>query len=116
MNLFKHNLNSSAYRWTSNSMIFFVPTFFFFCVSQRGLNQLQHHGVGGHSDSGHPNKERGVPVTVQGLRTNPKDGESHAILFDAEALIGKHLNTTKLEYRYDLLKFMGLSDSSTEIV
>lgn len=55
---------------------------------QRGLNHLQHLSGTGHHDSDHHLKERSIPLTFQGLRTNTTDGEFHAVFFDAEALIG----------------------------
>lgn len=33
-------------------------------------------------------KGRAMPLMIQGLRTNPKDPESHILCFDIEALIG----------------------------
>ena len=34
-------------------------------------------------------RSRTNPLLIQGLRTNPKDQESHILFFDVEALIGK---------------------------
>ena len=34
-------------------------------------------------------RSRSNPLLIQGLRTNPKDQESHILFFDVEALIGK---------------------------
>ena len=65
--------------------------FLFILKRQRGLNQLQHLSGPGHHDSDHHLKERSIPLTFQGLRTNPIDGEFHAVFFDAEALIGEFL-------------------------
>lgn len=31
------------------------------------------------------------PMLIQGLRTNNKDPDSHVVLFDAEALIGRKI-------------------------
>jgi len=61
-------------------------------AAMRGLNQLQHLSASGHHDSDHHLKERSLPLSFQGLRTNPTDGEFHAVFFDAEALIVQLLN------------------------
>ncbi|XP_046440938.1 WD repeat-containing protein 7-like isoform X2 [Daphnia pulex] len=53
----------------------------------RGLNQLQHASASGHHDSGDHAKDRGVPLTIQGLRSNASEKEFHAVFFDAEALV-----------------------------
>lgn len=41
-----------------------------------------------HTDGGVDTKTRAFPLMIQGLRTNPKDPESHILCFDVEALIG----------------------------
>jgi hypothetical protein len=33
-------------------------------------------------------RSRSHPLMIQGLRTNPKDQDSHVLFFDVEALIG----------------------------
>lgn len=43
----------------------------------------------GHQDSGDHVKDRGVPLSIQGLRSNGNESEFHAVFFDAEALVGK---------------------------
>nr|XP_018905616.1 PREDICTED: WD repeat-containing protein 7 isoform X1 [Bemisia tabaci] len=56
-------------------------------ATQRGLHQLQqlHHST--HRDGMEQHKSRASPLMIQGLRTNPKDPESHILCFDIEALI-----------------------------
>lgn len=57
---------------------------------QRGIHQLQqlHHSK--NNDEGEQQRSRAFPLMIQGLRTNPKDPESHILCFDIEALIGKY--------------------------
>ncbi|PNF24262.1 WD repeat-containing protein 7, partial [Cryptotermes secundus] len=56
-------------------------------ATQRGLHQLQqlHHAT--NPDGSDQQKSRALPLMIQGLRTNPKDPESHILVFDIEALI-----------------------------
>ncbi|KAJ9576411.1 hypothetical protein L9F63_006723, partial [Diploptera punctata] len=56
-------------------------------ATQRGLHQLQqlHHAT--NQDGSDHQKPRALPLMIQGLRTNPKDPESHILVFDIEALI-----------------------------
>ncbi|XP_046416203.1 WD repeat-containing protein 7 isoform X9 [Neodiprion pinetum] len=56
-------------------------------ATQRGLHQLQQLHGGAGSDHGNQIKAKGAPLMIQGLRTNPKDPESHILFFDIEALI-----------------------------
>ncbi|XP_034938859.1 WD repeat-containing protein 7 isoform X3 [Chelonus insularis] len=56
-------------------------------ATQRGLHQLQQlHGGHGNEQDCHM-KTKGVPLMIQGFRSNPKDPESHILFFDVEALI-----------------------------
>lgn len=61
-------------------------------AAQRGLHQL-------HQPHTHPSpqsvgegteiqRSRAEPLIIQGLRTNPKDQDSHVLFFDIEALVG----------------------------
>ncbi|XP_065202818.1 WD repeat-containing protein 7 isoform X3 [Planococcus citri] len=56
-------------------------------ATQRGIHQLQqlHHGK--NQDENEHQRSRAFPLMIQGLRTNPKDPESHILCFDIEALI-----------------------------
>jgi hypothetical protein len=56
-------------------------------ATQRGLHQLQqlHHAT--NQDGSDQQKSRALPLMIQGLHTNPKDPESHILVFDIEALI-----------------------------
>ncbi|XP_021936381.1 WD repeat-containing protein 7 isoform X5 [Zootermopsis nevadensis] len=56
-------------------------------ATQRGLHQLQqfHHAT--NQDGSDQQKSQALPLMIQGLRTNPKDPESHILVFDIEALI-----------------------------
>ncbi|XP_049847123.1 WD repeat-containing protein 7 isoform X2 [Schistocerca gregaria] len=56
-------------------------------ATQRGLHQLQqlHHAT--NQDGTDQQKNRTLPLSIQGLHTNPKDPESHILFFDIEALI-----------------------------
>ncbi|XP_073987557.1 WD repeat-containing protein Rbcn-3B isoform X4 [Rhodnius prolixus] len=56
-------------------------------ATQRGLHQLQQLSHHNHHDGGDQQKPRAFPLMIQGLRTNPKDPESHILCFDIEALI-----------------------------
>ncbi|XP_012268313.2 WD repeat-containing protein 7 isoform X11 [Athalia rosae] len=56
-------------------------------ATQRGLHQLQQLHGGAGNDHGNQIKAKGSPLMIQGLRTNPKDPESHILFFDIEALI-----------------------------
>ncbi|KAL1501782.1 hypothetical protein ABEB36_007047 [Hypothenemus hampei] len=57
-------------------------------ATQRGLHQLQQ--LNAHQEAGDPHARRvhgQTALGVQGFRTNPKDPESHILVFDIEALI-----------------------------
>ncbi|XP_037931980.1 WD repeat-containing protein 7-like, partial [Teleopsis dalmanni] len=56
-------------------------------ATQRGIHQLQQ--LQGHNQGNFDflMKHRSNPLTIQGLRTNPKDAESHILFFDIEGLI-----------------------------
>lgn len=76
--------------FSCNYIFVAVLLFKFWCIDppKRGLNQLQHASASGHHDSGDHAKDRGVPLTIQGLRSNASEKEFHAVFFDAEALVG----------------------------
>ncbi|XP_054730501.1 WD repeat-containing protein 7 [Anastrepha obliqua] len=56
-------------------------------ATQRGIHQLQQ--LQGHNQGNFDflMKHRSNPLVIQGLRTNPKDAESHILFFDIEGLI-----------------------------
>ncbi|XP_055317657.1 WD repeat-containing protein 7 isoform X2 [Sitodiplosis mosellana] len=56
-------------------------------ATQRGINQLQQLHAHNNSENIFLMKNRSSPLTIQGLRTNPKDAESHILFFDIEGLI-----------------------------
>ncbi|KAK9744711.1 WD domain, G-beta repeat [Popillia japonica] len=56
-------------------------------ATQRGLHQLQQLGAHANTDDPHMQRTHNSPLSIQGLRTNPKDPESHILFFDIEALI-----------------------------
>uniref|UniRef100_A0A1B6CWJ7 WD repeat-containing protein 7 n=1 Tax=Clastoptera arizonana TaxID=38151 RepID=A0A1B6CWJ7_9HEMI len=56
-------------------------------ATQRGLHQLQQLSHHTNQDNIDHQKTRAYPLLIQGLRTNPKDPESHILCFDIEALI-----------------------------
>lgn len=56
-------------------------------ATQRGIHQLQQLHSHNNSDNIFLMKNRSSPLTIQGLRTNPKDAESHILFFDIEGLI-----------------------------
>lgn len=56
-------------------------------ATQRGIHQLQQLHSHHNSDGGFLMKNRSSPLLIQGLRTNPKDAESHILFFDIEGLI-----------------------------
>ncbi|KAK5648439.1 hypothetical protein RI129_003331 [Pyrocoelia pectoralis] len=56
-------------------------------ATQRGLHQLQQLGAHANNDDPHMKLGHHAPLVVQGLRTNPKDPESHILFFDIEALV-----------------------------
>lgn len=61
-------------------------------ATQRGLNQLHHPQAHAQAaaDGGEMQRARAQPLVIQGLRTNPKDQDSHVLFFDIEALVGEH--------------------------
>ncbi|KAF5297134.1 hypothetical protein FQA39_LY02714 [Lamprigera yunnana] len=61
-------------------------------ATQRGLHQLQQLGTHTNNDDPHMKLGQHSPLVVQGLRTNPKDPESHILFFDIEALVIELLN------------------------
>nr|CAH7717856.1 unnamed protein product [Callosobruchus chinensis] len=56
-------------------------------ATQRGLHQLHMLGAHTNNDDPHMQRNHNSPLAIQGLRTNPKDPESHILFFDVEALI-----------------------------
>lgn len=61
-------------------------------AAQRGLHQLHqphHPSPQNVVDGSEIQRSRAQPLIIQGLRTNPKDQESHVLFFDIEALVGK---------------------------
>ncbi|XP_037904047.1 WD repeat-containing protein 7 isoform X3 [Hermetia illucens] len=56
-------------------------------ATQRGIHQLQQLHHHNNSEHGFLMKNRNSPLLIQGLRTNPKDAESHILFFDIEGLI-----------------------------
>nr|XP_023030249.1 WD repeat-containing protein 7 isoform X5 [Leptinotarsa decemlineata] len=56
-------------------------------ATQRGLHQLQMLGAHTNNDDPHMQRNHNSPLSIQGLRTNPKDPESHILFFDIECLI-----------------------------
>lgn len=56
-------------------------------ATQRGLHQLQELRAHNHNDDPHMQRSHNSPLVIQGLRTNPKDPESHILFFDIESLI-----------------------------
>lgn len=72
-------------------------------AAQRGLSHLQHPSSQQHMGTTDAQKSRAHPLMIQGLRTNPKDQESHVLFFDVEALIGKS-RLPKLQPFFSFLK------------
>lgn len=61
-------------------------------AAQRGLHQLHqphHPSPQNIVDGSEIQRSRAQPLIIQGLRTNPKDQDSHVLFFDIEALVGK---------------------------
>jgi hypothetical protein len=61
-------------------------------ATQRGLHQLQQLGAHTNNDDPHMQRTHNSPLVIQGVKTNPKDAESHILFFDIEALIIELLN------------------------
>lgn len=61
-------------------------------ATQRGLHQLQQLGTHTNNDDPHMQRTHNSPLVIQGVKTNPKDAESHILFFDIEALIIELLN------------------------
>ncbi|XP_063908234.1 WD repeat-containing protein 7 isoform X4 [Zophobas morio] len=61
-------------------------------ATQRGLHQLQQLGAHANNDDPHMQRTHNSPLVIQGVKTNPKDAESHILFFDIEALIIELLN------------------------
>uniref|UniRef100_A0A1L8DNJ5 Putative wd40 domain protein n=2 Tax=Nyssomyia neivai TaxID=330878 RepID=A0A1L8DNJ5_9DIPT len=56
-------------------------------ATQRGIHQLQQLHAHNNQHAEFLFKNRSSPLLIQGLRTNPKDAESHILFFDIEGLI-----------------------------
>lgn len=56
-------------------------------ATQRGIHQLQQLHSNQNQGGDFLMKNRSSPLLIQGLRTNPKDAESHILFFDIEGLI-----------------------------
>ncbi|XP_023310546.1 WD repeat-containing protein 7 isoform X2 [Anoplophora glabripennis] len=56
-------------------------------ATQRGLHQLHMLGTHTNNDDPHMQRTNNCSLSIQGLRTNPKDPESHILFFDIESLI-----------------------------
>lgn len=56
-------------------------------ATQRGIHQLQQLHANQNQGGDFLMKNRSSPLLIQGLRTNPKDAESHILFFDIEGLI-----------------------------
>ncbi|XP_055703047.1 WD repeat-containing protein 7 isoform X3 [Phlebotomus papatasi] len=56
-------------------------------ATQRGIHQLQQLHAHNNQHAEFLLKNRSSPLLIQGLRTNPKDAESHILFFDIEGLI-----------------------------
>lgn len=81
-------------------------------ATQRGLHQLQQLGVHANNHDDIHQKNRGFPLVVQGLRTNPKDPESHILFFDIEALIVELLSEEYSAMSPNTLEAAGLISQS----
>lgn len=85
-------------------------------AAQRGLHQLHqpHHPSPQHVvDGSEIQRSRAQPLIIQGLRTNPKDQDSHVLFFDIEALVGKIFicyifSASKILKEVELMKFVML--------
>ncbi|KAL1457784.1 hypothetical protein WDU94_007978 [Cyamophila willieti] len=87
----------------------------YFChqtATQRGIHQLQQLHHSSHQDGHELNKSRAFPLLIQGLRTNPKDPESHILCFDIEALIVQLLSEEYSAMSPGTLEAQGLINNS----
>ncbi|RZF46081.1 hypothetical protein LSTR_LSTR004794 [Laodelphax striatellus] len=81
-------------------------------ATQRGLHQLQQLSHHSHHDGSDHQKARAFPLMIQGLRTNPKDAESHILCFDIEALIVQLLSEEYSAMSPGTLESQGLISAS----
>ncbi|XP_054284086.1 WD repeat-containing protein 7 isoform X2 [Macrosteles quadrilineatus] len=81
-------------------------------ATQRGLHQLQQLSQHHNQDGSDHQKSRAFPLMIQGLRTNPKDPESHILCFDIEALIVQLLSEEYSAMSPGTLEAQGLINSS----
>ncbi|GFQ73668.1 WD repeat-containing protein 7 [Trichonephila clavata] len=87
-------------------------------ATQRGLNQLhqpQTHTSQQVSDSNEIQRSRAAhPLIIQGLRTNPKDQDSHVLFFDIEALVVQLLSEEYASLSPGQLEVQGLINPSEQ--
>ncbi|XP_075211701.1 WD repeat-containing protein Rbcn-3B isoform X3 [Lycorma delicatula] len=81
-------------------------------ATQRGLHQLQQLSHHNQQDGSDQQKTRAFPLMIQGLRTNPKDAESHILCFDIEALIVQLLSEEYSAMSPGTLEAQGLINAS----
>ncbi|XP_014253384.1 WD repeat-containing protein 7 isoform X2 [Cimex lectularius] len=81
-------------------------------ATQRGLHQLQQLSHHNHHHGDDQQKPRAFPLMIQGLRTNPKDPESHILCFDIEALIVELLSEEYSAMSPGTLEAHGLINAS----
>ncbi|KAG8181336.1 hypothetical protein JTE90_017504 [Oedothorax gibbosus] len=84
-------------------------------ATQRGLNQLHHpHHQNPQNavDGGEMQRARAQPLIIQGLRTNPKDQDSHVLFFDIEALVVQLLSEEYASLSPGQLEVQGLINPS----
>ncbi|XP_037046660.1 WD repeat-containing protein 7 isoform X3 [Bradysia coprophila] len=77
-------------------------------ATQRGITQLQQLQSHNQNDNIYMLKNRSSPLTIQGLRTNPKDAESHILFFDIEGLIFELINEEYAALSPNTLEAQGL--------
>ncbi|XP_035210198.1 WD repeat-containing protein 7-like isoform X2 [Stegodyphus dumicola] len=84
-------------------------------AAQRGLNQLhqpQFHPSPQQVDGTEIQRSRAQPLIIQGLRTNPKDQDSHVLFFDIEALVVQLLSEEYASLSPGQLEIQGLINPS----
>ncbi|XP_042906902.1 WD repeat-containing protein 7 isoform X2 [Parasteatoda tepidariorum] len=87
-------------------------------ATQRGLNQL-HHPQAHPSpqsaiDGTEMQRSRAQPLMIQGLKTNPKDQDSHVLFFDIEALVVQLLSEEYASLSPGQLEVQGLINPSEQ--
>ncbi|XP_055932203.1 WD repeat-containing protein 7-like isoform X1 [Argiope bruennichi] len=86
-------------------------------ATQRGLNQLHHpqsHAAQHAADNNEIQRTRAQPLVIQGLRTNPKDQDSHVLFFDIEALVVQLLTEEYASLSPGQLEVQGLINPSEQ--